>query len=299
MPTRDRAGYLPYELTIAEGIESGMFAGDEAELMRIIAAYTFDGHQLLGRPWRIRNNSVHEQRYAAKDAELWTAAITLARLGERDVVLVGGEAPDFTATFASGLEMRLEVSEVTASPHRTNAMQDLRIALRDAVDAEPSLLPADAYVHFNFGPMVDRPPTARERAALVREAMAVLRAGEYRRWLSPRLFGIEESPTMHRFGTWVHVGTMKDSTRGVVDFGDAGFTWLDTGLVDVACERLEAKRGLQYRGAGPLWLLLPITDERGLFHRSVAAFQALTLDISPFDRIVLSYDGALGVVDRR
>jgi hypothetical protein len=254
---------------------------------------------LLRRPWRMRSDSEHEIRLAGKDAELMATAQTFARLGHSGVALTAGETPDFTAHLRDGQVVRIEVSEVVApdSAHHTNAIQDLQIALRGAVDADPTSWPSDAFVSFNFGPTMDRPPDARERDAIVAEAMDVLRSGRYRQ-IGEQMFFDAAHPTLHRLGAWLHVGSLDGNERGHVDIGSGAFSFSDTSLIGVARERLAAKRRLAYSGDGALWLLLPLTDQRGLFHGTVEGFQALSLDIAPFDRVILTYDGQMAIHDR-
>lgn len=296
---RDRGGYTPYLFTIADRLEDGWFSGTSADLMHTVGTMTVNETvTLLRRPWRMRSDSEHESRFAEKDTELMATAQMLARLGHSGAALTSGEAPDFTVRLRGGESLRIEVSEVVAreSAHHTNAMHDLQIALRDAVDADPTAWPTDAFVSFNFGPMVQRPPHAREREAIVAEALDVLRSGQYRE-IGERAFFDARHPMLQSLGAWLYVGPLEGRERGHVDISSGAFSFSDTSLVDVALDRLEVKRTLRYGGEGPLWLLLPVTDRRGLFHGTLQGFQALTPDIAPFDRVILTYDGRMAMHD--
>jgi hypothetical protein len=293
----DRGGYTPYLFTISDRLEDGWYSGASAELMQTVGTMTLtETVTLLRRPWRMRSDSEHESRLAEKDAELMATAQLLAQLGHAGAALSAREAPDFTVRLRGDELLRIEVSEVVApeSAYHTNAAEDLKIALRDAVDADPAAWPTEAFVSFNFGPMIDRPPPTRKREAILAEALDVLRSGAYRAIGGMRFFD-EAHPTLQSVGAWLYVGTLEGNERGHIGISSGAFTFVDTSLIGVARERVEAKRRLRYSGAGTLWLLLPVTDQRGLFHGTVDGFQALSLDIAPFDQVILTSRGRRSV----
>lgn len=292
---RDRDGYDVTDLSIRKLIEADVIRGHNAVMWAAMGAMTLDGRPLIDEPYRVRTNSVHDIRLAATKSEVLMAARALLLAGERDVAFLKSESPDFIATLADGRVVGVEVTEVIApdSAHRENAMLDLNILLKEAVDADESLWPAYTYIAFNFAPFTEELPDAAERAAIVDEITTILRNKSWVGYKGPPFRAADPDSSLDRFGIWLHVGELPRHPRGHVEVYGAATTFDESSLADVAKHRLKKKIETaskpHFRKDIPLWLVMGVTDPFGFFSPSLATFGNAGGPIAPFARVLFNY----------
>ncbi len=285
-----RRGY-PGKTTIRALIDAGWFSGPRLGRWSQIARYRLDGAAMMDVPFEMRTPSLNDPRYSTKFSEVMIAAQALAMMGVRDADLTRGERPDLSVSVARR-SIGLEVAEVTVSAHFTNAFTELNAEINDAIDRDPTLRPTCIYLHFSMGAgRSDFLPSPGDRRAILREVKRILLERLYETWEDGANFGVLPS-AMQKHAMWVHKASLPQSPRGHVRV-EAGATSFDPlGMVRPACVMLRRKQKLAagYDETLPLWLVLGVTDDRGVFSQSVDTLARLVGPIAPFERVVV-HDG--------
>ena len=252
---------------------------------------TIDGRSVGDETIHRRGPSIHETRMALKDSVLEIAARALVKLGERNVAFEGRERPDWLAMFTDGRRVGIEVTEANPSADVTNRVQDLNVALKDAVDAEA--LRTDHFIEFSFGPP---PPasalTARARCNLPKEMLAYLRAGQF---ASVR---IEGYPILRAFD--LNADASPSPAHDHVALGLGGTVFSMMGAYATMVRRINHKlqRAADYDQTHPFWLIVCITGTTGLFIDSVVAFERMQLNVGLFERTIVTDGMTSRIVDR-
>jgi hypothetical protein len=279
---RDRAGYpRPYSRNDLR--RDGRYTD---AIFDAVFAYTLDGRRFGDEPVRMREASAYETRFPTKDIEFEIVSRVLARLGAEDLAFETSERPDWKIRFPNGDVIGAEASEIDLTADFTNRLIDLKIALLEAVDAEPSLPIGNRYITFSFGPLAfpgglnaDALPR-KGRRALLKEMLAYLRAGDFGA-------SVQGYATLKRFDVNVHVF---DFEQPSVDVTTPATSFSPTGPLQAAIQRVALKvdRAKKYDRQHPLWLFLAITDMMGEFSQTVTAFGKMSIPIKPFDAVFLT-----------
>jgi hypothetical protein len=274
-------------ISIDRLIAEGWFSTPE---WRALADFTIDGRRLGAEPYQRISRSFHETRLERKQGEAFLLSCVLAHLGHRDVALRARESPDFTATFGSAISIGIEVAEVVEpkSARWRNAIENVRIGVRDAVDANPNLqiALANRYVSLDLWRCPER--TAEFR--LIREIPQLL--------LSDLLSGgsLGSRITDKRFPTlvehWAHL-YVNAFDGGYIDVTAAANSFDPRGLAEVALKVLKRKqkKAHAYDTTFPLWLILCVTDQRGVFSESLDLLERFEVDITPYERVIIFDNG--------
>jgi hypothetical protein len=269
---------------------------------RAVADFTVDGRRLGAEPYRLASRSPHETRLEQKQSETLLVADALAHLGYHGVALQARESPDFRATFRLGAGGRLgtvgiELAQLVEpeSARWHNAIENLRIAVRDAVDADPALQTAlsGRYVSLNFWHC---PKRSAERR-LLREILELLRSDMLAAERGGNRIVDGRFPTLVQHWAHVHVNA---SEHAYVDVTASAHTFDPRSLAQVARKVLERKqkKALGYDRSAPLWLVLSVTDQRGIFGESLDLLERFNLTIDPFERVVVCNEGRVVIWDR-
>jgi hypothetical protein len=308
--SRSRAGY-PQAYTRNDLLRSRQYA--DPATMSEVARCTIDGRSVGDEPIHRRGPSIHETRMALKDSELEIAARALVKLGEHNVAFEVRERPDWLATFPDGRRVGIEVTEANPSADLTNRVEDLNIALKDAVDN--GALRTEHFIEFSFGPRAfsgvmspeanhaarlrGLPPpspasalTARARRELLKELLAYLRAGQFS---SGR---IEGYPTLQAFDISAYASPSPGQNHVALGFGGTSFSLMGAYATTVKRINQKLQRAVDYDQRHPLWLIVCITDTTGLFTDSVIAFERLQLRVSLFARIIVTDGTTTRILDR-
>ena len=280
--SRDRAGY-PRPYTRNDLRREGRYAD---AMFEAAFAFTLDGRPFGDEPVRMRSASAYETRYPTKDVEFEIVSRVLARLGARDLAFETGERPDWKIRFPNGDVIGAEASEIDLTADFTNRLLDLKIALLEAIDAEPSLPIGNRYVTFSFGPLAFRGGLNADalsraaRPALLKGMLAYLRAGDFDG-------GFEDHAALQHYDVKVHVSGLD---QPYVDLTTPATSYSPTGPLQAAIQRvaLKIERAKKYDQRHPLWLFLSITDMMGEFSQTVTTFGKLNLPIKPFDAVFLT-----------
>lgn len=283
--------------TIDRLLAEGWFT--RTALWKAVADFTVDGRRLGAEPYEFTSGSRHETRLAQKQSETFLLAHALANLGHRDVALQSRESPDFRVTFPAGASaVGIEVAELVEpeSARWRNAIENVRVGVRDVIDADPNLRAAIAgrYVSLSLWHCPNR---AAERR-LVSEIRELLRSDA----LSAKCYGnrIVDSrfPTLTQH--WAHL-LVTQSDSGYVDVSASAHSFDSRSLAQVALKVLERKqkKAQAYDRTAPLWLILSVTDQRGVFGDSLDVLEHISVAIEPFERVVICNEGRAVSWDRR
>jgi len=294
-----RKGYAaPW--TLGEQLQSGWFGsadGPTYAYWKRVCEISLDGTLLRDTHPLRRTPSLHEVRYSQKFGEAMIAARALARLDAGGIAIATGgerpnERPDLRA-WIGGVEIGIEVGEVHPSAPATNAAIELSIALKELADSDPALRPHHAYLHIGRSPgrggSDATPPKIRRRLiTIVREILA---SGCYRGWLSDRIQLVQQWPGT-ALGYSLYVGPLPHAPAGYIKFDDSACSFDPRGLVSLALRMIARKRASaeSYTGAIPLWLILGLTDERGVYTESLQWLAKQAVNIAPFNRVI-AHDG--------
>jgi hypothetical protein len=288
-PSRRRCGRNGDELSAADRsidalIAEGWLAGPQ---WSAVGDFSIDGRRLGAEPYRHTSKSRHETRLVQDQSETFLVAHALANVGYRHVALRKGERPDFVGTFVDGVQVGVEVAELVEpqSARWRNAVENVRVGVRDMVDSDPALRAALAgrllsVALWRCPSRVAEFRLKREIAQYVLLGPSTTRAGN--RITDPRFPEL----TAH----WAHVYSF-ESKLGHLDVTGPANAFDSRAMVEVALKVLERKRrcAAGYDATFPLWLVLVVTDLMGIYGDSLDVLERLAPAIHPFERVII-YD---------
>jgi hypothetical protein len=252
-------------------------------LFQAVADATQNGVRIGTLPFEARSKRLHETRASQKHSEMLLAAHALVAVGIRDFDLVPGECPDFQLRYGTE-SVGLEVAELVEpeSARISNAAENIRIEIRERVNADPTLQAALANSFISVSAW-NCPKRSLERR-IVDEYERLIRNAP-----SPRKVGsrIQDPayPTMTSCGVHVYHGNMKG---GFVDFTTPPTAFDPQGLVPIAVKVLKRKqkKATTYSG-GRQWLVMAVTDMMGTFDASVEVLGNMLPEITPFEMVII------------
>ena len=246
---------------------------------------------------RMASNSPYEVRYGKTESELRGLATALITAGFVPRRIGVGDAPDSLVSFDDG-DVWVEFGEVVDAPSAryTNMMHDLSRDVKDDVDADATASAAVRGHHLEF--RLAECPTKSEVRAVREELVAFLRSGSHAAVPERTLTSLCE-PMLRRMGTslfradWAHY---EDGSPYILGIQSATHAFSPLALAPVAYRRLERKRrtALSY-GVRPIWLVLSVTDLRGVWDASVDLLSRSCPPIDPFSRVILC-DGPRAII---
>lgn len=293
-----RNGY-PARRTLGEQLEARWFGKPDHPFFphwKRVSDVLVDGVRLYDTHPLLRTPSIYETRHSQKFSEVMLAAHALVRLDcARIEIDTGGatpyERPDLRAVL-DGCRIAIEVGEVHPYAAGTNAALDLQIEMNEMIDADRALWPEYTYLHITRSPgrggPSALPPKMRRRLLTVLSNM--LRDGSYREWVGDSIRTVFDWPGAS-LGYTLYV-VRCPSQRGYLKFDDSACSFNPEGLIAPALRMLERKRklGVQYDRSLPLWLVLGLTEEQGVYGKSLEALAKRAADISPYERVI-AHDG--------
>lgn len=208
-----------------------------------------------------------------------------------------GDAPDSLVTFDGG-DVWVEFAEIVDAPSAryTNMMNDLSRDVKDDVDADAQASRAVKGYHLEFRLAVCL--TKAEVRAVREELVAFLRSRSHAVLAARTLIPIS-TPMLQRMGTTLYCAEWAHYEKGnphILHIQAAAHSFSPLTLALVVYRRLERKRRTAVRyGAQPIWLVLGVTDLRGVWDASVELVSKSYPAIEPFSRVILC-DGPRVVV---
>lgn len=294
--SRDRTGYAS-TMTLGQRLKAGLLGkpNDDGwfEHWQRVCAMRVDGTALYDTAIRLRGPSPHETRLAEKFGEAMLAAHALARLDPAEVDIdTGGatprESPDLLVLI-DGVRRGVEVAEIIPNAYRENVSFDFNLELSEIIDADESLWPNHAFLQVTRKPgRYGREAMSREtRDGLKRCILEYLRSGDYREWATKPPTYRHEWPGAE-FGYNIWIGCVRNK-KGLVHVDDQRGSFDGNAMVTPALTTLKNKRdkAAKYDRSLPLWLVLGITEQWGLFRSSLEHLDTLTPDIDPFERVII------------
>ncbi len=263
-------------------------------MSQAVAEYTIDGARLGSEPYRFASASRAETRLEKKQGEVFLVAAALARIGYRRVALRSRESPEFAATVPTPggpRKIGIEVTELVhpSSARWRNAIANVDAKVREAIDADPTLQAAISGWIVCVG--LHRCPDRAAEPVLVSELLALLRNG----LASGRPAGRvdERLPALARHEAIVASNASRGS-RGIVVVQPGATSFDPWSLAPVARDRLalKRKRARTYDLTAPIWLIISLTDDRGVFGASLSDLRDLKPAIDPYERVTI--DSAYG-----
>ncbi len=172
----------------------------------------------------------------------------------------------------------------------------MRTGVWDAVDSDPELQEAikGRFVSLNLWHCPKRSAELRVQ----REILELLRSDALaaeshgRRLVDPRF------PALVAHWAHLHVTAFDGA---YVDVAASAHSFDSRSLAPVALKVLERKRkkASRYDLPAPLWLILCVTDQRGVFGDSLDLLERFDLAIEPYERVVVYNEGRAIIWDRR
>lgn len=293
-----RSGY-PALRTLGERLEARWFGKPDHPFFphwQRVCDVRVDGTRLYDTRPLLRTPSAYETRYSQKFSEVMLAAHALVRLEVAHIEIdTGGqtpyERPDLRATL-DGARVAIEVGEVHPYAAGTNAALDLNIELNELIDADRALWPEYTYLHITRSPGRGGPTAMppRMRGRLVVAVSDMLRRGQYREWAGDTIRTVFDWPGAS-LGYTLYV-VRCPALRGYIQFDDSACTFNPEGLIAPSLRMLERKRKLaaEYDQSLPLWLVLGLTEQQGVYGKSLEALAQRAAAISPYERVI-AHDG--------
>jgi hypothetical protein len=140
-------------------------------------------------------------------------------------------------------------------------------------------------------------PNRSAERRLVREVIALLRsdAAAAERYGNRIVDG--RFPTLAAHWAHLHVSPFDG---GFVDVTASAFSFDPRSLAQVALKVLERKKkkARGYDQTAPLWLILSVTDQRGVFGESLDLLERVDVAIEPYERVIIHNDGRAVIWDR-
>lgn len=128
-------------------------------------------------------------------------------------------------------------------------------------------------------------PATRKRLLQIMEDL--LRSGCYRKWLDSGSRWVTDWAG-GSLGYTLYVSPAPFAPRGYIKFENGACTFDPRALTVPALRMIERKKALaeSYRRSYPLWLILGLTDEQGVFTESLHELARLAVGIAPFERVI-------------
>lgn len=241
---------------------------------------------------RMASSSPHEVRYGQTERELRGLALGLITAGFTPRTIAVGDAPDALVTFDDG-DVWVEFAEVVDAPSAryTNMMSDLSRDVKDDIDADPSAGAAVKGHHLEF--RLAACPSKSKVRVVREELLAFVRSGSHTA-VPPRTLMDLSSPILRHMGATLYRADWRHSENEsphILNIQAAAHSFSPLSLAPIVYRRLDRKRRSGFRyGVQPLWLVLGVTDIRGVWEPSMDLLSKSCLAIDPYSRVIL-YDG--------
>ena len=171
----------------------------------------------------------------------------------------------------------------------------MRIGVRDAVDADPTLkaVIGGSYVSISLWHCPNRSAERR----LLQEILKLLRS-------KPLAVGCNGSrivdarfPTL--VGHWAHL-YVRTFNGAYVDVTASAHSFDPRSLAKVALKVIDRKRkkARSYDTGSPLCLILSVTDQRGVFGESLDLLERSNVVFEPYERVIVYNEGRAVILDR-
>lgn len=147
------------------------------------------------------------------------------------------------------------------------------------------------------GPQSWHCPNRSAERRLVREISELLRSDAITAERHGNRIVDARFPTLVEHGAHLHIST---SNGAHVDVTASAHSFDPRSLAHVALTVLKRKRkkARGYDLTAPLWLILSVTDQRGVFGKSLDVLERFDVAIEPYERVVVYNDGQAIVWDR-
>ncbi|GAC1411343.1 MAG: hypothetical protein NVSMB64_21040 [Candidatus Velthaea sp.] len=244
---------------------------------------------------RMASKSAYETRYGKTEGELRALTLGLVTAGYGPTSVAVGDAPDGYVTFGDAA-VYVEVAEVIdrESARYTNTMSDLNREVLDAINGDPVLASRVRGQHLEI--RLGTCPSRADLRSAKRAILDLIRDGVITS-LSERKMHRMESPTiLAALGTWIYRVSWPHGSAGgsphIVHIQASAHSFDPCSIDGVARATLAVKRkkGRAYR-VKPLWLVLGVTDIRGVWADSIDLLSANCPSIEPYERVIVHGEG--------
>lgn len=239
--------------------------------------------------------SRNETRYGQSECELRGILLGLETAGFTPRAIAVGDAPDALVTLDSG-SVWVEHTEVVdpVSARYTNMMSALDRDVKDDVEADLAALAELTGHHLEF--RLGACPT-KSQVRGIRDAFAYwIRRGEHRAIPEKRFTTLTTPSVLKSVATSVTRAKWTHGTSGgspfILHIQGAAHSFDPLSLAPIALRRLEVKQKLAaHYGVNPLWLIMTVTDLRGVWNASMAFLGSGCPSIVPYDRVIVCDPG--------
>ena len=268
-----------------------------------LADVLVDGRRLGELEELLRTPKPFEVRPETKYREAFAAAVASVMLGLVGVELETRrpdgsprERPDLLLRHG-GRELGVEVSRVEPTHRERNALIEIEREVQEAIAAHEALKPRGLMVQFGVSASAVRTLRKGERDKLRDEILDVLR-GDCLRLIplgSPKWTVFGSGTVASQLGMFVTIQDVAAMSSGYGVMVRLEQDAAADALVKPILDALDAKRrDIEEPGydlSNPLWLVLEVTEQTGVFAESISAVgTGPGRSISPFERVIV-HDG--------
>ncbi len=242
---------------------------------------------------QMASSSKYETRYGQTECELRGLILGLITAGFYPRVVAVGDAPDGLVAFDEG-DVWVEFAEVVDAPSAryTNMMANLTRDIQDDIDRNAQANFALKGHHLEF--RLEVCPSKTDARGVRQELLDFIRSRSHAE-IPPRTMVALTSGSLQRMQThlyradWPHGAT--GGSPHVLHIQAAAHSFSPLSLAAIVYRRLLRKRhsGTRY-GVQPLWLVLGVTDIRGVWDESLALLSRSCPAIDPYHRVIV-HDG--------
>lgn len=240
------------------------------------------------------SSSANEIQYGQSEKELRGTLLGLVTAGFEPRAIAVGDAPDGLVNFDHDT-VWVEHAEVVdpVSARYSNMMWNLSRDVKDDVAADASAVGWITGQHVEI--RIGLCPSKSQVSGVRQELLEMFRNGTFMQ-IPERTMGRAPGATLEAIDArvyrvpWAHGAT--GGSPYILHIQDAAHSFGPLSLVPIALRRLEVKRrlGVTY-GVTPLWLVLSVTDLRGVWDESMALLGSGCPPIAPYERVILCDPG--------
>ncbi len=239
----------------------------------------------------MKSASPHEVQYGKSECELRGIALGLETAGFTPRAIALRDAPDALVTLDTG-DVWVEHAEIVdpISAQYTGMMHDLDRDVKDDIDADPSAKAQAIGQHLEI--RIGVCPTKSQVRDFRRKIVDFIRSGKHLAIPERTFTKIADEPFRSLATSMTRAPWNYKKPPYIMHIQAAAHSFGPMSLAPIALKRLDVKRKLAARyGVAPLWLVLTVTDHRGVWDETMTFLGSGCPAIAPYDRVIVCDPG--------